>query len=147
METTSSKPDQTTGKQPSHAITIRSEEGRLSQIKTDCIIEEPESGLLEMGMAVWDTGANITAISTRLAENIKARYIDSIEVRNTRESCTIPVAIVKVHLPVGKRYKLRVVVDDLLDDDILIGMDIISHLDFHITHDPDGTPVCIISEI
>ena len=85
--------------------------------------------------AAWDTGAQFTLISPRVVEALglkpsgKGQYMG---IGGDQESDTY---LVHIGLPDGqlKRY-VNAYCADLDDYDILIGMDIITETDFHITN-------------
>lgn len=65
---------------------------------------------------------------------------------NSERSYTVGVYRVSIMLETGSIFSGEVVADNLPGEDVLIGRDIISRLDFHITKDDNGVPFCVIED-
>ena len=117
------------------------------RIETFVLDEHPDKpGKGEFVKALWDTGASGTIIHKDLADRLGLVPCGRCRCQSSRDEKVIDLskAIVMTRLC---EHSVTVGIDDLCGEDIIIGMDIILDYDFHITHDTDGNPVCIISEI
>lgn len=86
--------------------------------------------------AVWDTGATNTVITRKVVGDLNLAPISMALVNHAGGQSTQPVFLVNVLLPnnVGFAH-IRVTEGQITDQaDVLIGMDIINHGDFAITH-------------
>ena len=117
----------------------------LLRICTDCKVVVPydpfagtsSSEQLLSYSALWDTGATITCVSSRVIEDLQLIPLrKTILFLASGETETEEYAIDLV-LPNGVRYSSVRVIRTEGPDDVTIGMDIIAMMDFAITH-PDG---------
>ena len=94
---------------------------------------------IDVENAILDTGATCSCISERIADELGLSKIDVIlnhTVNGTREA---NVYLINMYLPHNVLFPgLHVIDANILDTDILIGMDVIGGGDFAITH-KDGT--------
>ena len=130
--------------EPSFAFTMTAD-GRLSALVTEVGVAEPRDPSLSRHKApsttfraVWDTGATNSAISPRIVKECSLRptgvtqlhTADGSQRHNTyRVSIFLPNHVVVPEVTVSEC--------NLLDADVLIGMDIIGAGDFAVTN-PDG---------
>lgn len=84
--------------------------------------------------AAWDTGAENTYISPRVAESLELKPIGKTCVMALGGSREVYIYEIAVALPNGRLYHdFKVYCDDIDDYDILLGMDVINETDFLIT--------------
>ncbi|MYC31041.1 MAG: hypothetical protein F4X65_13270 [Chloroflexi bacterium] len=94
----------------------------------------------ETFLALWDTGATISAISPAVADACGLLPTGLTEVFHIEGSYTAEVYQVNFTLPGGIVFSnLRVTKAEIPGADILIGMDIISRGDFAISNQNGGT--------
>jgi predicted aspartyl protease len=86
--------------------------------------------------ALWDTGAMGSVISPNAAEELNLDIVDTIEIAGINGNSIAKVAVASVHFPSGAVIKdLRVAICDMFPgNEMIIGMDIISQMDFAITN-------------
>lgn len=91
--------------------------------------------------AIWDTGASHSAISSRLVSRLNLQKIDERTVHSVRGTHISSVYLVNVYLTSEYIFmsELSVTEADLGEEDILVGMDIISRGDFAVTNDNGKT--------
>jgi propanediol dehydratase large subunit len=83
---------------------------------------------------MWDTGANFTAISSKIAEELGLACLGKSGVSGILAKQTIcNVYILNIYLPNNDKYKIKVMGAQPKNSDILIGMDIISKGNFAIS--------------
>ena len=83
--------------------------------------------------AVWDTGATNSAISPHVVDKLNLQPIGKREVCHAAGMSTVYAYFVNVILPNNVIFISLEVTEMLIDVDVLIGMDIISTVDFAIT--------------
>ena len=110
----------------------------MNSILVECLIQLPNSNQTteEKQSALWDTGANITCISTRLAKKLQLKASDEaiISVANNR---LFRAGIFYVQLRVGDfTIPLIKVLGIPMDEskDVIVGMDVSSKGDLAITN-------------
>ena len=96
------------------------------------------SGPLSHAMAIWDTGATHSLISTRMITRLALLPIGFSPLRSIRDERDAAVYWVWIRIPNGARgaamWRIPVLEEELGPDvDFLIGMDIITKGDFHVT--------------
>ncbi|MCQ2245091.1 MAG: retropepsin-like domain-containing protein [Bacteroidaceae bacterium] len=86
-------------------------------------------------IAAWDTGAENTYISPRVAEALELTPIGNTKVMALGGSRDVDIYEIALALPNGRLYHdYKVYCDDIDDYDVLLGMDIIGETDFLITN-------------
>lgn len=100
---------------------------------------DPDSSWREYCCAVWDTGANVSAISSRVVSECGLTPMDkpaNIKIANGKTDSR-PMFVISLRLPNGVRF-LGVLAGVMEDDDvdILIGMNVILHGELSVTGDP-----------
>ena len=96
-----------------------------------------ESDAIEL-TGLWDTGAQFSVITPRVAELLKLEAVDLKKAYTANGWYETPVCRLDVILPCGVRVAgLRVSTGDLMVCDMLIGMDIIKHGDMQLTNSPN----------
>ena len=86
--------------------------------------------------AIWDTGANASAISLSMARKLGLTPVQTAFFSTANGRCEMPMYMVDMVLPNGRQIK-DVMVSGLNLNicDALVGMDIITQGDFHLTND------------
>ena len=86
--------------------------------------------------AIWDTGANASAISLNTARKLGLTPVQTAFFSTANGRCEMPMYMVDMMLPNGRQIK-DVMVSGLNLNicDALVGMDIITQGDFHLTND------------
>jgi hypothetical protein len=94
-----------------------------------------ETGKIDY-LCIWDTGATNSAVSKKVASDLKLIIFDYLTISTA--SGTIVGPIYKITLDLGGGIVQNVIASEaILDDfDILIGMDIIGNGDFTVSTDP-----------
>lgn len=121
-------------------------EGLADAIVSECLIFPPAD--LDKGeeikeyyhtnIAAWDTGAGSVVISPKVAQALSLSSRGRAIISGAGGDKEGDVCRVHIGLPSGELFEnVEVVVDELPDYDILLGMPIISQMDFAITH-PNG---------
>lgn len=87
-------------------------------------------------VAIWDTGASMTAVSPTVARELDLKAISAVTVHYGNESADSPVYKVDIMLPnqVGLADVNVSEAKNIQGADILIGMDIITTGDFAVTN-------------
>lgn len=94
-------------------------------------------------MAIWDTGATHSLISSRIITTLELLPIGFSPLRSIRDRRDAAVYWVWLRIPGDApgavMWRIPVLEEELGPDvDFLIGMDIISRGDFHVTRRPDN---------
>ena len=85
--------------------------------------------------ACWDTGAEVTMISTRVVEALGLEPFEHTSLMGIGGDEEVGVYLIHLGLPNGYLYRnLIVYASDIDDYDVLIGMNLISQSDFFITN-------------
>lgn len=117
-------------------------DGQVSAIITDAYVFEGKP--IEPGTippkrfftqrACWDTGAEVTMISTHIAEALGLQPFEHTSLMGIGGDEQVGVYLIHLGLPNGYLYRnLIVYASDIDDYDVLIGMNLISESDFFIT--------------
>lgn len=86
-------------------------------------------------VGIWDTGAQVSAVSQSVAEKLHLSPVDSWEVYGVNGKTLLPVVLVDLRLPNNHRIdKVYAVIADIGGGDILLGMNVITQGDFLITN-------------
>ena len=86
--------------------------------------------------AIWDTGANASAISLSTARKLGLMPVQTAFFTTANGRCEMPMYMVDMILPNGHEIKDVMVSGlNLSICDALVGMDIITQGDFHLTND------------
>ena len=122
------------------AITFPAD-GIINQIKTKSVYVEDTTTLIpcddHLFVALWDTGADQTGISTRVAKMLNLKPLDQQSHKTAGDP--MDVNLYRANIFLSNKFCLK---DHLVhnlkgddkDFDVLIGMDIISRGDFSITN-------------
>ena len=115
--------------------------GEASSLQTQCGVC---AGVIPTGKnhppvktvtAIWDTGAEISAISTRVATELGLTPVNIARNITAAGEISVYIYAVNIFLPNNVNFAMVPVTgNDLGDVDMLIGMDIISQGDFSITN-------------
>ncbi len=124
-----------------HRAFTRKANGRVDSIETPAGIFVPAVGgalptRIQSFKAIWDTGATNTAIASSVVKKLGIKPITFTQVGTGGGVVNAPVYLVNILLPDNVHLpNVRVTeLSQLNNCDVLIGMDIISHGDFAITH-------------
>ncbi len=116
-------------------------DGIVNQIKTKCVYIEDTATIAphdeHLFVALWDTGANQTGISRRVAQMLNLTPVDKQIHKTAGDPMNVNIYRVNFFLTDKICIKGQMVHDlegDDKDFDVLIGMDIISQGDFSITN-------------
>ncbi|MDR1389467.1 MAG: retropepsin-like domain-containing protein [Treponema sp.] len=91
--------------------------------------------------ALWDTGAELSVISPKVVKKLELDIVDTVSIAGINGNSKAEVAIVSIHFP------NNAVIDDLRvaicsmspGNELIIGMDAISQMDFAITNGGNQT--------
>ena len=112
----------------------------LNQIVTDVLVMPSElfsktDYQPRMWTAVWDTGATGSCISNRIVRDLNLLPIGKTTIGTANGVIDVNRYLIDIGLPNGVTIKNNLVVcSDFGDDDVIIGMDIITKGDFSITN-------------
>jgi len=121
-----------------NAITYRFN-GTARKIITPIGVSMPNGNPLEF-TAVWDTGATNSIITTDVAKRLNLCPEGSIVVNGVTGSMSVDTYLVTFTLPNGySKDVFTASCSEAIGCDVLIGMDIISIVDFAITRGSYGT--------
>ena len=120
----------------------KSYESRISEIRSDVGIvssfDETDDSNRPMFGALWDTGANMSAISSHVAQTLNLAPISYVSMETANGRCEVPLYIIDLMLPGGNSVKRVKVIGINMDVcDALIGMDVITMGDFLLTNAPN----------
>ena len=127
-------------------FTLQSNDGLLHELKTDCFVFEAfnpqalsKKQIAEKKSikctALWDTGATNTVITKKLAETLSLNQTGVALVHHADGQSYKPKYVVNIMLPNNVGIPLVEVTEgELMGEDVLIGMDIITKGDFSITN-------------
>ena len=93
--------------------------------------QEPE---IRERMAIWDTGATKSVISTKVAEAMQLVPTGQTRQKTANGERDAFLYTVNIFLPNDVVFAVMEVIDGIMDADVLIGMDIIGAGDFAVTH-------------
>jgi len=86
-------------------------------------------------VAIWDTGATCSGISKKVVDECALKPIAMIDVHHSGGKSRRPVYLASIYLPNGVCFpRVRVTEVDIIEADLLIGMDIINRGDFAVTN-------------
>jgi len=121
-----------------NAITYRFN-GPARKITTPIGVSMPNGNPLEM-VAVWDTGATSSVITVDVARRLNLCSEGAVVVKGVTGSQSVDTYLITFTLPNGFSKDIFVVsCSEAIGCDVLIGMDIISVVDFAITSGSHGT--------
>jgi hypothetical protein len=86
--------------------------------------------------ALWDTGAMISVISPEVITKLKLDIVDKIEIAGINGEIEVEVAIISIRFPNGAVIEdVRAAICNMSsENEIIIGMDVITQMDFAITN-------------
>ena len=88
--------------------------------------------------ALWDTGANVSAISNRVANKLGLTPINHAMVETANGKCEVPIYMIDMMLPGGIHVvRIKAMGINLNVCDALVGMDVITQGDLLITNAPN----------
>ena len=118
-------------------------------LTTDCKISDSYSFDLDSDLehpeyiecsASWDTGAVMSVISHKMAERLNLNFMGYANMVHADGTSKVRTFFINLLLPNKMEVQmLQVMESNLLDTDMLIGMDVINLCDFAITHPAGDT--------
>ena len=86
--------------------------------------------------ALWDTGAMLSVISPEIVTKLRLDIVDTIRIVGINGESVSEVAIISIRFPNGAEIKdVRVAVCGMTpENEIIIGMDVITQMDIAITN-------------
>jgi hypothetical protein len=122
-----------------NALTIKGVGGRLTMLVTDVKVATPSaaSGASQTlpFKAIWDTGATASVITAKVAADLQLAATGMTQVRTVGGLRDSNVFLVDIELPNHVRIQnVKVTDGEIIDADVLIGMDIIGTGDFSVTN-------------
>ena len=94
---------------------------------------------------IWDTGAQVSAVSPLVAEKLSLSPVDSWEVYGVNGKTLLPVVLVDLKLPNNHCMdSVYAVVADIGGGDILLGMNVITQGDFLVTNKNGQTELTFV---
>lgn len=124
----------------SHSLTLRSSNGVLRELRTDCFCDNPlpnaPAATRDKFVALWDTGATNSCITQNVVDALGLVPTGVTTASTAAGAHRTNTYLVTLRLPHGVRFlNVPVTRADLGGGvDVLIGMDIITIGDFCITH-------------
>ena len=118
-----------------HAFTRRYH-NIVNVLKDSVIIENTESKQnIALNNAIWDTGASGSSININIADQIGLKPISYTYIQTANGICNVPIFIINVIFNDTLQINdLRVTGANLVDTDMLLGMDIIMQGQFTISN-------------
>ena len=122
---------------------VKEHEGVTREIKTEVVVTSTlpitgSTGKAVSCTALWDTGANGTVVSERVANELGLEPVGMVSVHTANGPYDTPIYAIDVMLPNNVMVKgIRATESDLQICDALIGMDIITLGDMLITNAPN----------
>ena len=96
-------------------------------------------------IGIWDTGAQVSAITPSVAEKLRLSPVDSWEIYGVNGKTLLPVVLIDLRLPNNHRMEsVYAVVADIGDGDILLGMNAITQGDFLVTNKNHQTELTFV---
>ncbi len=100
-------------------------------IKIACFFDQTKTKEL---VGVWDTGATHSSINKKYAEEMELPIVGMCQVNTAGGTVNASQHLINMTLPNGQKLNIIVTSTDLVNTDMLIGMDIISQGDFAISN-------------
>lgn len=125
-----------------HCFTTISTSGILRELRNDCLVSEafdtseplPHPTAMQFS-ALWDTGASNTVITQKVVDQCGLKPIGLTETHGVGGAHNTEVYLINIVLANKVMFRgLQVIRGDLLQIDLLIGMDIIAAGDFAVTN-------------
>jgi hypothetical protein len=92
--------------------------------------------------AIWDTGATISTINNKLLQKINLPQVANTFSHTANGTAPASIHYIDITMPNNVMFLQRkVMAMDLVDTEMLIGMDIIAHCDFAVTNSNKKTTV------
>lgn len=119
----------------------------LPVLETTCAVSQPYNSVFNTEhppvfdvKGIWDTGASASVISRRMITSMALKPFSKCTMFYAQGNLLVNIYKINIILPNGVEISnVTVSEGNLLDTDILIGMDIINLGDFAITHRNSGT--------
>ena len=112
----------------------------VESVITECDIYSSDGHRFHTDRALWDTGADTTIISSRIAKQLQLKPLRQGYITGIGGDSTSNAYLVHVQLPTGDFVTdVEVMEDDYYDYDVIIGTDVIMFGDFLISNAEDKT--------
>ena len=96
--------------------------------------------------AIWDTGASTSSINVKYAEEMGLIPVSYANISTANGPCVVPVYYINIKFNDNFSINgIAVTGTDLVDIDMLLGMDIINRGQFTISNNSEGTTISFLS--
>ena len=112
----------------------------VEAVVTECDIFSPDGYRVHTDNALWDTGAETTVISSRIVKKLHLNPHNQGYLSGIGGTSVSNVYLVHILVPTGDYVAdIEVMEDDAIDNDVIIGTDVIMLGDFLITNADEKT--------
>ena len=112
----------------------------VESVITECDIYSSVGKRFHTDRALWDTGADTTIISSRIAKQLQLKPLRKGYITGIGGDSSSNVFLVHIQLPTGDFVTdVEVMEDDYYDYDVIIGTDVIMFGDFLISNAEEKT--------
>ena len=112
----------------------------VESVITECDIYSSVGKRFQTDRALWDTGADTTIISSRIAKQLQLKPLRQGYITGIGGDSSSNVFLVHIQLPTGDFVTdVEVMEDDYYDYDVIIGTDVIMFGDFLISNAEEKT--------
>ena len=112
----------------------------VESVITECDIYSSEGFRFHTDQALWDTGADTTVISSRIAKKLRLKPINQGSITGIGGDSNANVYLVHVQVPTGDFITdVEVMENDYYDYDVILGTDVIMFGDFLLTNANERT--------
>ncbi len=112
----------------------------VESVITECDIYSSVGKRFHTDRALWDTGADTTIISSRIAKQLQLKPLRKGYITGVGGDSSSNVFLVHIQLPTGDFVTdVEVMEDDYYDYDVIIGTDVIMFGDFLISNAEEKT--------
>lgn len=112
----------------------------VESVITECDIYSSVGKRFHTDRALWDTGADTTIISSRIAKQLQLKPLRQGYITDIGGDSSSNVFLVHIQLPTGDFVTdVEVMEDDYYDYDVIIGTDVIMFGDFLISNAEEKT--------
>ena len=118
-----------------HAFTRKY--NKITNVLRESVIIEnsDDNSSISINNAIWDTGASISSINSVLASKLNLKPIGYVNIQTANGECTVPQYIINVKFNENLEIERLIVTgNNLVNIDMLLGMDIINHGQFTISN-------------
>lgn len=112
----------------------------VESVITECDIYSSEGFRFHTDRALWDTGADTTVISSRIAKKLQLIPINQGSITGIGGDSNANVYLVHIQVPTGDFVTdVEVMENDYYDYDVILGTDVIMFGDFLLTNANERT--------